>query len=58
MMQLPTPGARMYGGINAPKIKLFKSLEINVRLKNLIAAAMLDKEALQVRCGEAEASPL
>ena len=35
-----------------PEVKLLKSLEEqNVRLKNLLAEAMLDKEALQVALG-------
>jgi len=40
------------GGIEVPKVTRLKSLEEeNVRLKKLLAEAMLDKEALQVALG-------
>ena len=44
---------KKYGGmVEVPEVKRLKSLEEeNVRLKKLLAEAMLDKEALQVALG-------
>ncbi len=40
---------KKFGSMEAPEVKRLKTLEEeNARLKNLLAEAMLDKEALQV----------
>ncbi len=43
---------KKFGGMDIPEVKRLKSLEEeNVRLRKLLAEAMLDKEALQVALG-------
>ncbi len=43
---------KKYGGMKVPEVKHLKSPEEdNARLRNLLAEAMLDKEALQVVLG-------
>lgn len=43
---------KRFGVMELPEVKRLKSLEEeNARLKNLLAEAMLDKEALQVALG-------